>query len=191
NPYQAPGTTENLCVLAMLSPYPTPSISDLDDFLALKLENEQLARRIEDIKSGHLSDESFGEDSDENLENGEGRQDTIVDKSERALAQAQAVLGAATATNNQPTTSSAYSSGAQGELGADGLPPKKKVSSTVNLVFIKPDVRLSDGSLMPNKVESALRAVETILLNGERVLKVLRLSATLVAYDGQRNRKVH
>ncbi|PVG04224.1 hypothetical protein CPB86DRAFT_747542 [Serendipita vermifera] len=128
NPYQAPGTTENLCVFAMLSPYPTPSVGDLDSFLALKLENEQLARRIEDLKNGHFSDESFGEDSDDNVETGEGRPDTIVDKSERALAQAQAVLGAAAATNNQPNTSSgvANPSGAPGEMGADGLPPKKK-----------------------------------------------------------------
>jgi hypothetical protein len=47
NPFQAPGTTENLCVFAMLTPYPTSSIGDLDDFLALKVENEQLARRVE------------------------------------------------------------------------------------------------------------------------------------------------
>jgi hypothetical protein len=38
---------EFLCVYAMLAPYPSSSVSDLDDFLALKTENAQLAQRIE------------------------------------------------------------------------------------------------------------------------------------------------
>jgi hypothetical protein len=47
SPYQQPGTTETPCVFAMLNPYPTSSTNDLGDFLALRLENEMLAQRLE------------------------------------------------------------------------------------------------------------------------------------------------
>jgi len=49
NPFRAPGhgAIECLCVYAMLARYPSSSVSDLDDFLALKTENAQLEQQIE------------------------------------------------------------------------------------------------------------------------------------------------
>jgi hypothetical protein len=91
-----------------------------------------------------------------------------VDKSERALAQASAALGAAAASNNQPSMSSGLNAAASSEPVADGLPPKKKVCSILSLAFVKADLSSSDGSQMPNKAEFALHVVETTLLNGER-----------------------
>ncbi|KIM27538.1 hypothetical protein M408DRAFT_310866 [Serendipita vermifera MAFF 305830] len=96
NPYSAPGPRgpECLCVYAMLAPYPSVVVSDLDDFLALKTENAQLEHRIEAFKSGNpdWSDgDSLSESElDEIYVPRTG--DTIVDQSERALAQVSAAL---------------------------------------------------------------------------------------------------
>lgn len=64
NPYQQPGTTDTPCIFAMINPYPTSSTDDLDDYLALRLENELLNQRLEvrnllrqDLDSMHIIDE--------------------------------------------------------------------------------------------------------------------------------------
>lgn len=47
NPCYTPGTTECLCVFAVLAPYPSAAVRDLDDFLALRIENERLNLQLE------------------------------------------------------------------------------------------------------------------------------------------------
>ncbi|CCA71461.1 related to white collar photoreceptors-like protein-Laccaria bicolor [Serendipita indica DSM 11827] len=131
NPFQASDTDECLCVFAMLSPYPTSSINDLDDYLALKLENEQLAARLEALRNGNVSEGTFDSGSDDDADlpmRNISLEENIVDKSERALAQASAALdaaaAAAAAASGQLATSSTYTFATSGETVEN--PAKKK-----------------------------------------------------------------
>ncbi|KAG8758939.1 blue light receptor [Serendipita sp. 396] len=127
SPYVNEAKNECLCVFAMLSPYPPSSVGDLDDYLALKIENEQLAHKIEELQQGIISDESFEEDEDdlETMRGHHPQTDSIVHRSEKAIAQASAALDAAAAAA-AAVHSTGQPSAASLDPNSDISPAKKK-----------------------------------------------------------------
>ncbi len=140
----------------MLAPYPSSAVSDLDDFLALKAENAQLEQRIDvcisgyivassfiypfqALKNGHAdwSDAESPSDSEADEFFSSHATESIVDKSERALAQVSAALesAGAVATSSTATAvagrvpgSNPYGIGnSMADSGVQDGPQKKKV----------------------------------------------------------------